>query len=402
MEKSVVALVECDCYDQSCVDDAVQRGVDLLGGAARFASPDENILLKPNILWGTDPQRCVVTHPAVFRAVGRVFKKTGAFLKYGDSPGGIQASLKALKRSGHFDVAQQEGIEPADFDNGKPVSHPKGVSSKNLVIANGVIESDGVISIPKLKTHGLTRLTGAVKNQYGCVPGGVKGDYHARFPDIAEFSRLVVDVCSLVSPRLYIMDAVYAMEGNGPQSGDPKKMGLIILSTDPVALDAVAARLIDLNPQYISTSIAGKEAGLGTYLEEEIEIVGAEIQKFIDKEFDVVRKPVEPMPRSRFLKSLKAQVIPKPVILQEKCTRCGRCVQVCPVDPKAVNWGKNQRKSPPVYDYKECIRCFCCHEMCPSRAIVIRRPLIGKLFPFLSFIGLLASSRFVQRRDRKK
>ncbi|KMQ50260.1 Iron-sulfur cluster-binding protein [Chitinispirillum alkaliphilum] len=402
MEKSKVALVGCNSYEFSDVRAAVERGINFLGGVERFVSPNEKILLKPNILWGTDPEQCVVSHPVVFKAVVQLVKESGAVVSYGDSPGGIQSPLKALKKTGHHQVALEEEVELADFEHGREISYPEGVSSKRLTIANGVLESDGVISLPKLKTHGLTRMTGAVKNQYGCLPGAVKGDYHARFPDILEFSRLIVDVCGLVRPRLYVMDAVFAMEGNGPQSGDPRKMGLLLVSADPVALDAVAARLIDLKPEYISTSLPGKISGLGTYLEDEIELLGDEIDQFIVKDFKVVRKPVEPMPQSRYLKVVKNMILSKPVIIKDACTRCGRCIQVCPVDPKAVNWGKRGRKAPPVYHYKECIRCFCCHEMCPSRAIHIRKPILGKLFPFLSFLGLFASSRFMKKNNLVK
>ncbi len=397
-KKSKVVLIACNSYDQAEVDAAVNRGLNLLGGVAQYASSDETILFKPNILWGTDPAKCVVTHPAVFEAVIRHFQPSGAKLVYGDSPAGLQTPAGALKKCGHSEIAKRLGVELADFNQGIAVAYPEGLTSKRLMIARGITEANGVISLAKLKTHGLTRLTGAVKNQYGCVPGMVKGEYHARFPDIFEFSKLLVDICSAVKPRLYIMDAIMAMEGNGPQSGDPKKLGLLLFSTDPVALDSVAARIIDLDPSFVTTSKPGKEAGLGTYLKEEIELAGDPFEQFIDKEFKVVRRPVLPMPRSRFLRGIKKAVTPRPVIKKNKCTRCGRCIQVCPVDPKALAWKKGeQAKTPPVYDYEECIRCYCCHEMCPSRAIHIKTPPMGKLLPFLSYIALVMSSRFVKK-----
>ncbi|MDG5815316.1 DUF362 domain-containing protein [Chitinispirillales bacterium ANBcel5] len=399
MAKSKVVLVSCSSYDEELLDSALKRGIELLGGIKRFASPSEKLLLKPNVLWGTDPARCVVTHPSVFKSVAKLFKSRVSELNYGDSPGGFQPAINALKKSGHAAVADELGLKLADFDHGRYVSHPKGLSSKKLYIANGVLECDGLVSIPKLKSHGLTRLTGAVKNQYGCVPGATKGEYHAKFPDVLEFSKILVDVCQVVKPRLYIMDAIIAMEGNGPRSGDPKKLGLLLLSTDPVALDAVASRIVDLNPEFVPTSLPGKEIGLGTYLQDEIELLGDSIEEFIDKRFKIVRKPVESMPGTVFLKGLKRLVTPRPVIITHSCTRCGRCIQVCPVDPKAVMWrSKRGRKRPPVYNYRDCIRCYCCHEMCPSRAIKIRKPLLGKMIPFLSYISLFMSGRFMKKR----
>ena len=112
-----------------------------------------------------------------------------------------------------------------------------------------------------------------------------KGEYHARFPEIYEFSQLLVDITSFVKARLYVMDAVYAMEGNGPQSGDPKKIGAILLSTDPVAIDSVACRIIDLDPSFAPPLKIGAQCGLGHTLDEQIELIGDPIESFIDKSF---------------------------------------------------------------------------------------------------------------------
>ncbi|MCL2688244.1 MAG: DUF362 domain-containing protein [Chitinispirillia bacterium] len=403
-QKSIVAIVKCGSYDALEAEAAVNKGLTLLGGAQRFAAQGEKILFKPNILWPTNPDKCVVTHPAVFEAVLKAFKPTGASLLFGDSPGGLQSPESALKKCGHFQLAEPLGAQIADFVHGESVSHPNGLTSKRLLIAKGVLDADAVISIPKLKTHGLTRLTGAIKNQYGCVPGMVKGQYHAQFPDLHEFSKLLVDVCGVVNPRLYIMDAVMGMEGNGPQSGDPRFIGVLLFSTDPVALDATAAKIIDLDPAFIPTSAPGLEAGLGTYKSDEIELVGDTLEQFVIKDYNVVKKPVKSMPETPFLKNLRRLVNSAPVIDKKACTKCGRCIEVCPVDPKPIGWKKANapRVGVPIYNYRECIRCFCCHEMCPSRAIHIKKPFLGKCFPFLSYIALVMTNMFTKRSDKTK
>ncbi len=395
---SKVAIVKCGSYDQEEVNSAVRRGIELLGGSEKFTSPGEQILLKPNVLWGTDPQRCVVTHPAVFQAVALQFKEAGSSLLYGDSPGGVQPAMHALKKAGFHDVAMELGIEPGQFDHGKRVSFPDGITSKVLFIADAVLSCNGVISLPKLKTHGLTRMTGAVKNQYGCVPGIVKGEYHARFPDIDQFSQLLVDITRFVKPRLYVMDAVYAMEGNGPQSGDPKKIGAILLSTDPVAIDSVACRIIDLDPSYVPPVRIGAQCGLGYSAHEQIEIVGDPVDLFIDRSFNVVRKAPPAIPRSRLLQALRKHFTPRPVIRRKLCTSCHRCVQVCPVDPKAI--AVKEKSRTPCYDYSLCIRCFCCHEMCPSRAIYIDTPILKRLLPFASYISLFISNLYSKMQKK--
>lgn len=390
MNLSHVALIKCESYDQTTVDNALNRGIELLGGPRKFVGKDENIVLKPNVLWGTDPKQCVVTHPAIFDAAIKIFKPFCARLTFGDSPGGIQSSVNALKKCGFFQKAQNHDIFPDDFDHGKIITYPEGITSKQLYIANSVLSSDGLISLPKLKTHGLTRMTGAIKNQYGCIPGIVKGEYHARFPDVYEFSQLLVDITSFIKPRLYIMDGVYAMEGNGPRSGTPKKLGVILLSTDPVALDTTACRIINLDPEFVPTNISGFQSGLGNIEENRIQLIGDSVDQFVDSKFNVVRSRPAKLPKNKIAMEIRRFFLPKPVADSRKCTRCKRCVQVCPVDPKAVNFSSKDKM--PRYDYRKCIRCFCCQEMCPSKAITIKTPILKKLLPFMSYISLFISN----------
>jgi len=89
------------------------------------------------------------------------------------------------------------------------------------------------------------------------------------------------------------MDGIMAMEGNGPRGGTPKNMNVILLSSDPIALDATVCRIIGLDPKFVPTIVFGKEAGLGTYNEEEIEILGERLDSFKDLSFNVRREPVK-------------------------------------------------------------------------------------------------------------
>jgi uncharacterized protein (DUF362 family)/Pyruvate/2-oxoacid:ferredoxin oxidoreductase delta subunit len=378
MNKSKVAIIGCDTYDEEQVYQAVGAGIVLLGGMLGFVAAGERIVLKPNVLFGADPRRCIGTHPSVLKAAGRKLQEAAAVALYGDSSG-FGGCRVNMRRSGLKAAADELGMAMADFDHGRGVTHIDALLNRRFVIANGVLDADGLISLSKLKTHGLTRFTGAVKNQFGCVPGLQKSQFHVKLANPYDFGTMLVDLTTLLRPRLYIMDAIMAMEGNGPRNGNPRKLGVLLFSTDPIALDAIACRIIDLDPEFVPTSAPGEKAGLGTYHLESIEVVGDNLDLFAVKDFDVVRRPPISGKTGILRTFLRNHLCPRPVIDEAICTNCGTCVKVCSVDPKAVDWHSGDRSEHPTYDYNRCVRCFCCQEMCPEGAITIRDSLLGRL-----------------------
>jgi len=379
MTKSKVALVKCTSYDRDEVLASIIKGLDLLDGLSRFGQAGERILLKPNVLIGTSPNNGVTTHTSVFRAVGDLFKKAGAHVCYGDSPafGKCEGNLR---RAGLKRIGDELELELVDFDSGEEISHKNALLIKKFVIANGVLGCDGLISLPRLKTHGFMLLTGAVKNQFGCIPGLLKSQYHVKLPDAYDFAKMLVDLNTLIGPRLYIMDGISAMEGNGPRSGNLKQLSVLLFSTDPIALDATACRIINLDPALVPTNLAGESAGLGTYHSENIELVGENIGSFFTPEFNVNRTRPVHSSGDQFNNLIKNLITHRPVIDTAKCDNCGVCVKMCPVQPKAVDWNNNDRSRPPKHNYDNCIRCFCCQETCPSGAIQIKIPLLGRIY----------------------
>ena len=376
-KQATVALVRCETYDYELVSKAVEKGLSLLGGMEQFVVSGEKILLKPNILAGDSPDKCIGPHPTVFKAVAKAFQKAGAALSFGDSPGFGNPRGNARK-AGFLEIADEMGIPFADFENAVIMSNPDGKLVSKFEIAKGVVESDGLVSISKLKTHALTRITGAIKNQFGCIPGPRKAEFHSVMPNAAQFSKMLVDLNLLLKPRLYIMDGILAMEGNGPRNGDPRAMKVLLFSTDPVALDSVVCEMIDLDPNLVEPLMIGDEFGLGTM--KNISIIGDPVEDFIDFNFDVNRSSVPTTVGTSFLASnfMRKYSAPRPTINPEVCTRCGTCVKVCPVEPKVLSWANESHTEPPVYDYAKCIRCYCCQEMCPENAIYVKVPLLGK------------------------
>jgi uncharacterized protein (DUF362 family)/Pyruvate/2-oxoacid:ferredoxin oxidoreductase delta subunit len=354
--------------------------LDLLGGVSRFVEPGEKILLKPNLLVPELPQKCVTTHPAVFQAVAELVIEVGVRVTFGDSPA-VGSMARAAGKAGLTAVAERLGVEPADFKNGRKVTVAGALQNKQFVIANGALDCDGIVSLPKLKTHALERLTGCVKNQFSCVPGLLKGEFHVKLPDAHQFGRMLVDLNHYLKPRLYVMDGIQAMEGNGPRGGKPKQMNVILISSDPIALDATVCRLIDIDPEIVPTIRYGVEAGLGTCSQEDIALLGDCFDALKCTVFEIDRKPIRAFNPKRgwVMRFANNRLVAKPVIVAVKCTNCGTCVTMCPAEPKALTWRGTDKSVPPNFDYSRCIRCYCCQEVCPEGAVRLRKPFIKRL-----------------------
>ena len=375
--KSKVVLLSCPTYEQEQVYQKLKTGMEILGGISRYFRKDEKILLKPNLLKKSETEKAVITHPAVVGAFARLLRESGCEnLTAGDSSG-TGNTEKIMAASKMDEQLKPYGVRIANFQEGVRVSYPQGKQAREFMMAKEVTEADALVSLSKMKTHALERITGAVKNSYGFIYGFYKAQGHTRYPSADSFARMLVDLNQMVEPRLYIMDGITAMEGNGPGSGDPVAMGVFLLSEDPVALDSVFCRLIHLDPRLVPTNYHGEKMKLGTWKEEEIQLLSEEgeismetaVKTYGNPGFRVDRTPVRSNLWDKMAKVLN-RFQKKPYIVTEKCIRCGICVESCPVPEKAVAF-QNGRKKPPVYNYKKCIRCFCCQEMCPAEAIQV-------------------------------
>ena len=153
--------------------------------------------------------------------------------------------------------------------------NPRGQVYDHLVIAREALDRDGLINLPKLKTHCQLYMTGAVKNLFGCVAGKRKAWWHFKAGSYRDyFPLMLVETARLLNARLHLLDAVLAMEGNGPASGTPRRAGLLLASEDPVALDRVACEAAGLDPARLRTLEAARALGWGETNLARIEIAG--------------------------------------------------------------------------------------------------------------------------------
>ncbi len=381
-----VIAVRCSSYDEDGIYCAMRAGTEALGGMRALIREDERILVKPNYLTYADPDRAVTTHPMVIKTMLRILHEDGyGHVTYGDSPG--HGSNTAISdRLGVSAAATEYGAVPADMETEVPVTASTESKPQTLYLCRGAVEADAIINLCKMKTHQLERITGAVKNVYGLVCGTRKAAGHVKYPNASVFAGMIADIHNTVDIRLHIMDGVLAMEGNGPGSGDPVKMNVMLFATDPVALDAVFCSLIGLDPVLVPTCTQGQLKGIGTYDMNSIELFeaceGAEpeaideaelIRRFGKSDYDVIRGGKASTIFTKTLDMIDIFSV-RPVINANLCVHCGICVKHCPVPGRAVDFRKGEDK-PPVYDYRKCIRCFCCQEMCPQKAISARRGL---------------------------
>ncbi|MCD6574216.1 DUF362 domain-containing protein [Candidatus Aerophobetes bacterium] len=372
---SEVSIVRCESYLQEEVDRAVKESVKLIGGLEGIIHKGDRVLLKVNMLNADPPEKAVTTHPAVVRAVVKLVKEVGGVPFLGEASGiayRYEEAKKAWEITGFKEVAEEEDVEIVNFQQIKEIDNSKNRKVPLLHIAKEVIDADVIVTLPKLKTHSFALFTGAIKNLYGTIPGFRKKELHAIAPTPGEFAELMADILTAVYPELAIMDAIVGMEGNGPAAGSPRKIGLVLASRDPVAIDAVASSIIGCDPLDVDIIRVASERGLGVAELDKIKIKGTDLNEVKVEDFELVHNVntlLKKMPSFvLFIGKLLAPYLIKvePQIDLEKCGGCMVCTKHCPVE--AIKMASDY----PKIDRKKCIKCFCCQEFCPQKAVQIK------------------------------
>ncbi len=329
-----------------------------------FDLKGKRVLIKPNVLRKSRPEEGIVTNPAVLKAVvNKVKSMKPASIVVGDNPGvySYGSNEEAFRSTGLYDASM--GYYRNIGEDSKKLKFNRNFAPY-VSFSKAVLAADFIISLPKFKTHGLTMMSGAIKNSYGFIPGAQKANLHRIAGNSERFQELIVDVYRLKVPKFFIVDAIIGMEGNGPASPDLRDIGLILASDNGVALDSVIAYMMGMEPADLRFLQKAKEAGLGDYDLGSIEIIG-----------ELKRIPGFKLPplggasiysNTELINMMHKRTLLRPKADPDLCISCGNCVEQCPVLALSM---KNKL---PVVNPDKCIACFCCQEICPEKAITLQ------------------------------
>jgi len=372
-----VSIATANGYELSTLRQAVIRLLEPLGGMPAFVSRGERVLLKPNMLSAKEPDKCVTTHPLLVQVVAELVKEAGGIVLVGDSPG-IGGFMRVAERSGICEAARQSGATLVEFNEAVEL---KGTGTfRTIRLARTYYDADKVINLPKLKTHEMMTMTCAVKNLFGAVIGTEKAAWHLKAGSSRQlFARLMLEIYQLKKPSLNIVDAINAMEGNGPGNGVPLKLDLLIAGTNPVAVDVIAGKLAGIPTELLPIELEAVSMGLPGALFDDIAICGVPLTAIPQKRFRLPNGlDVQFGLPAFFTKALKNHLTSYPKADTTTCVLCGICRDACP--PGAITI-KNSALS---IDNARCIRCWCCRELCPHDAMLVKRGLLLKVLGTLS------------------
>ncbi len=344
---------------------------DLLGGVERFVSLGDKVLIKPNLLSPSRIEEARITDPRVIEAIVELIHPLASEVWIGDSSGvstksATERTMDSINLKDLLKRYPKLKLRNFDEEGKRIIEIGLGKRGKiHIALAQAVFEADKVINVPKLKTHNFTVMTCAVKNTFGCLPGGQKARVHAEARDPESFSHALINIHLAVKPTLSIVDATLSMEGEGPSWGKPIETKLIFGGENSFAVDIVASKIMGFKPGRIPTIKVAEDRNLNP---DRIEILGEEL-----KEVSFNFEPPKSGILARALPSFLWKGLTSRVRMDEnKCVRCGICAKNCPV--KAIELNPYPR-----VDERKCIMCFCCHELCPVGAVKIQERLLSRI-----------------------
>jgi uncharacterized protein (DUF362 family)/NAD-dependent dihydropyrimidine dehydrogenase PreA subunit len=328
----------------------------------------KSVVVKVNALRACNPDReAIVTHPALVKAViEKLETLEPKQIVVGDSVG--TESYGNSRYIFHVTgLAEAAGPYYRNLSLNLEIVALERPFQRKVVVLKDVLDADIYISLPKMKTHGLTMLSGAVKNNYGLLAGAQKSWYHYYSEKPEVFAQILIEMFRLRPPDLVIMDGILAMEGYGPCSPEVRRVNKVLAATDAVALDAVLARLVGFEIDEVPYLRIARDLGWQTDLD------ALEIDGDISPIKGFNRPLFKPESTYCYLSGVGGgttsrgfyadRVCLRPVITAHRCPpECSACTDACPS-------GALKAGNPPFLSSSQCMLCSACMEACLHDAI---------------------------------
>jgi uncharacterized protein (DUF362 family) len=264
--KSVVSVVEV----RDDIEAAVRQALELADWQAAVP-PGADVALKVNLGW----DRFIpgsITSPAVVEALIHVLASRAGAIYVVEADQVLEDVEKAFRTSGMADVCARTGARWVNFSRAELVTVE---CPSNAVIRRAalplLLQQTVLVTVPVMKTHGKTVISGALKNQWGCLEK-MRHEYHL------VLAEAIADINVLARPALALMDGTIGLEGNGPKSGWPRIADRILCSRDAVALDTIQACVMGIDPARVKHLASAARRGVGTADLDEIDVRGMRIE----------------------------------------------------------------------------------------------------------------------------
>lgn len=375
MTMPLVSLLRCQDYDNRLLKDTIRQSINNIGFDPRVFH-NARVVIKPNLLVPSRDEKAIITHCEFFRAVVQVIRENGGTPVLLESPA-IHSLARTVKKTSYARVVESEGVAVGDPSRTRSLHYEHAETFRHIDISEDYFDADAIVSLPKFKTHGITHITGAVKVLFGAVYGIEKSKMHLRAPTPESLAGFLLDLYGAMhyafdppKPILHLMDAVCAMEGEGPgTSGTPRWLHAVLAGENGIAVDYVAAKIAGIDIEKVATLTEGFRRDYGVSSPGEIRIAGASIE---DLRLDDFLPATGSQGFSRVFRwpfntpAFRNLLLDRPVPAGDRCTLCFQCKTICAAG--AISKPENDGKTP-CYDYNICIRCYCCLEICPEAAI---------------------------------
>jgi len=274
-----VALVPCPDYGPETLAAAIRTGW------RSSRAPDvrgKRVVIKPNMV-DVSPDRPIHTDPRLIEALVLHIGDLGAreiILAEGTSHNRDAEDL--FRRSGYEALAKRRGIRLVDlnYDDITPVkcANPKATLLREIALPETIATAEVIISVPKMKTHKLAGITLSLKNMFGILPGMAYG-----WPkNVLHWNGIPLSICEInatVKTHFSVVDGIVGMEGHGPVMGTARKVGVLVMGDNALAVDATAARIMGVEPARVEYLAMAQRIRIGSLRSDDIGISGGTVER---------------------------------------------------------------------------------------------------------------------------